>query len=112
MLNKTDMINRILLVVTTSIAVLLISNFSFRKFDKNKFDLTEIQDTIKPDSIDSLAIDSLSIEEGLYNYKLYKAVRMPHIMQIGSTEEEQQVANASAIKNLLQHTVNSNLVLF
>jgi rare lipoprotein A len=73
MLNKIDMINRILLVITTSIAVLLISNFSFRKFHKNEFVLTEIQDTVKPDSIDSLAIDSLSIEEGLYNYKLYKS---------------------------------------
>ena len=67
------MINRILLVITTSIAVLLISNISFRKFDKKNFTLTQVQDTVKNDTIDSLVIDSLSIEEGLYNYKLYKS---------------------------------------
>lgn len=67
------MTNRILLVVTTSVAALLISTFSFRKFDKRVYDFRQVQDTVKTDTIDSLAIDSLSIEEGLYNYKLYKS---------------------------------------
>ncbi|MFC4816151.1 MULTISPECIES: septal ring lytic transglycosylase RlpA family protein [unclassified Flavobacterium] len=67
------MINRILLVITTSIAVMLISNFSFRKFDKKNYAFSQVQDTVKNDTIDSLTIDSLSIEEGLYNYKLYKS---------------------------------------
>ncbi len=69
--NKQNMINRFLLVLTTTIAILVVSNFSFKKFDKPSFSTAVVQDTIKPDSI---AIDSLIIEnEGLYNYKLYKS---------------------------------------
>lgn len=67
------MISRIFLVLTTSIAIVLISTVSFRKFDKKPFAANQIKDTVKTDSIDSLVIDSLSIEEGLYNYKLYKS---------------------------------------
>jgi len=64
--------DKFLLVITTTIAIILISNFSFKKFDKPSFSVNKaVQDTIK---VDSLAIlDSLAIEEGNFNYKLYKS---------------------------------------
>jgi rare lipoprotein A len=64
--------NRFLLVITTTIAAILISNFSFKKFDRHNFSTRPIQDTVKVDSI--AILDSLIIEEeGLYDYKLYKS---------------------------------------
>jgi rare lipoprotein A len=64
--------NRFLLVITTTIAAILISNFSFKKFDRHNFSTRPVQDTVKVDSI--AIIDSLIIEEeGLYDYRLYKS---------------------------------------
>ncbi|WP_258129885.1 septal ring lytic transglycosylase RlpA family protein [Flavobacterium columnare] len=66
------MINRILMGISTLLALLMTSKFSFRKFDSARFEPIKIvQDTIKKDSLPLL--DSLSTEEGLYNYKLYKS---------------------------------------
>lgn len=63
--------DKFLLVITTTVAAILISNFSFKKFDHQAFSTRPIQDTVR---VDSIAIDSLTIEdEGLYNYKLYKS---------------------------------------
>jgi len=66
------MINKIYIGITTIVASLMTSNFSFQKFESQKQYSQVVQDTIKPDSTLAL-IDSLSIEEGLYNYKLYKS---------------------------------------
>jgi len=66
------MINKIYIGITTIIASLVTSNFSFQKFESQKAYTKVVQDTVKPDSTLAL-IDSLSIEEGLYNYKLYKS---------------------------------------
>lgn len=66
------MINKIYIGITTIIASLVTSNFSFQKFESQKTYTKVVQDTVKPDSTLAL-IDSLSIEEGLYNYKLYKS---------------------------------------
>lgn len=66
------MINKIYIGLTTIVASLMTSNFSFQKFESQKEYSQVVQDTIKPDSTQAL-IDSLSIEEGLYNYKLYKS---------------------------------------
>lgn len=74
MLKKAIMRDRFLLVITTTIAIILIFSFSFRKFGKTSFALNKfaVQDTVKVDSI--AILDSLIIEsEGLYNYKLYKS---------------------------------------
>jgi rare lipoprotein A len=60
--------DKFLLAITTTIAILLISSFSFKKFDKQSFSTRPVQDTIK---VDSTAIDSLLIE-GNYSFKLYK----------------------------------------
>lgn len=60
--------DKFLLAITTTIAILLISSFSFKKFDKQSFSTKPVQDTIK---VDSTAIDSLLIE-GNYTFKLYK----------------------------------------
>jgi rare lipoprotein A len=60
--------DKFLLAITTTIAILLISSFSFKKFDKQSFSTRPVQDTIK---VDSTAIDSLLIE-GNYTFKLYK----------------------------------------
>lgn len=66
------MVNKIGLIVITSIASLLIQKVSFQKFNKSQFVTTkQVLDTVKPDSLE--IIDSLSIEEGLYNYKLYRS---------------------------------------
>lgn len=65
------MINKIYIGITTIIASLITSNFSFQKFESHEAFSHVVQDTVKPDSTAAL-IDSLSIEEGLYNYKLYK----------------------------------------
>ncbi|MCH4830101.1 septal ring lytic transglycosylase RlpA family protein [Flavobacterium columnare] len=67
------MINRILMGVSTLLAILLTSKFSFKKFDSTSFEPIKIvPDTIKKDSL-LLILDSLSVEEGLYNFKLYKS---------------------------------------
>ncbi|MBP9792640.1 MAG: septal ring lytic transglycosylase RlpA family protein [Flavobacterium sp.] len=66
------MINKIYIGITTIIASLMTSNFSFQKFESQHGYSQVVQDTIKPDSTLAL-IDSLSIEEGSYNYKLYKS---------------------------------------
>jgi len=66
------MINKIYIGITTIIASVITSSFSFEKFESQNSDTLVVQDTIKPDSTLAL-IDSLSIEEGLYNYKLYKS---------------------------------------
>lgn len=66
------MINKIYIGITTIIASVITSSFSFEKFESKNSDTPVVQDTIKPDSTLAL-IDSLSIEEGLYNYKLYKS---------------------------------------
>ncbi|MEO8516762.1 MAG: septal ring lytic transglycosylase RlpA family protein [Flavobacterium sp.] len=64
--------DKFLLVITTTVAAILISNFSFKKFDKQSFTTRPILDTIK--IADTIAIDSLIIEdEGLFNYKLLKS---------------------------------------
>ena len=60
--------DKFFLVITTTIAAILISNFSFKKFDKQSFSVKPVQDTVK---IDTIAIDSLLIE-GDFTYKLYK----------------------------------------
>ena len=60
--------DKFLLAITTTIAILLISSFSFKKFDKQSFSTRPVQDTIK---VDSTAVDSLLIE-GNYTFKLYK----------------------------------------
>jgi rare lipoprotein A len=60
--------DKFFLVITTTIAAILISNFSFKKFDKQSFSTRPVQDTVK---VDSIAIDSLLIE-GDFTYKLYK----------------------------------------
>lgn len=60
--------DKFLLAITTTIAILLISSFSFKKFDKQSFSTRPVQDTVK---VDSTAIDSLLIE-GNYTFKLYK----------------------------------------
>lgn len=60
--------DKFFLVITTTIAAILISNFSFKKFDKQSFSVKPVQDTVK---IDTIAIDSLLIE-GNFTYKLYK----------------------------------------
>lgn len=56
------------LAITTTIAIVLISSFSFKKFDKQSFSTKPVQDTVK---VDSTAIDSILIE-GNYTFKLYK----------------------------------------
>lgn len=63
------MLNKFFLLITTVLATVLASNFSFKKFDKQDFATQIVQDTVKKDSI---SIDSLSIEAGKYNFKLYK----------------------------------------
>lgn len=60
--------DKLFLAITTTIAAILISSFSFKKFDKQSFSIKPIQDTVK---VDSTAIDSLLIE-GNYTFKLYK----------------------------------------
>ncbi|WP_091475169.1 septal ring lytic transglycosylase RlpA family protein [Flavobacterium swingsii] len=60
--------DKFFLVITTTIAAILISNFSFKKFEKQSFSTRPVQDTVK---VDSIAIDSLLIE-GDFTYKLYK----------------------------------------
>lgn len=60
--------DKFFLVITTTIAAILISNFSFKKFDKQSFSTRPVQDTVK---VDTIAIDSLLIE-GDFTYKLYK----------------------------------------
>ncbi|WP_395059095.1 septal ring lytic transglycosylase RlpA family protein [Flavobacterium sp.] len=60
--------DKFFLVITTTIAAILISNFSFKKFDKQSFSTRPVQDTVK---VDTVAIDSLLIE-GDFTYKLYK----------------------------------------
>ena len=60
--------DKFLLAITTTIAILLISSFSFKKFDKQSFSTRPVQDTVK---VDSNAIDSL-LTEGNYTFKLYK----------------------------------------
>ncbi|MFM9988148.1 septal ring lytic transglycosylase RlpA family protein [Flavobacterium sp.] len=60
--------DKFFLVITTTIAAILISSFSFKKFDKQSFSIRPVQDTVK---VDSVAIDSLLIE-GNFTYKLYK----------------------------------------
>ena len=60
--------DKFFLVITTTIAMLLMSNFSFKKFDKQSFSVRPVLDTIK---IDTIAIDSLLLE-GNFTYKLYK----------------------------------------
>jgi rare lipoprotein A len=60
--------DKFFLVITTTIAAILISSFSFKKFDKQSFSVRPVQDTVK---VDSVAIDSLLIE-GNFTYKLYK----------------------------------------
>ena len=60
--------DKFFLVITTTIAAILISSFSFKKFDKQSFSVRPIQDTVK---VDTIAIDSLLIE-GDFTYKLYK----------------------------------------
>ena len=56
------------LAITTTIAIVLISSFSFKKFDKQSFSTKPVQDTVK---VDSAAIDSILIE-GNYTFTLYK----------------------------------------
>lgn len=65
--------DKFLLGITTTIAIILISTFSFKKFDRQSFSQNKsLQDTVKVDSI--AILDSLIIElEGNYNYKLYKS---------------------------------------
>ena len=65
---KIMMKDKFFLVITTTIAAILISSFSFKKFDKQSFSVRPVQDTVK---VDSIAIDSLLIE-GNFTYKLYK----------------------------------------
>ena len=60
--------DKFFLVITTTIAAILISNFSFKKFDKQSFSVRPVQDTVK---VDSIAIDSILID-GDFTYKLYK----------------------------------------
>lgn len=60
--------DKFFLVITTTIAAILISSFSFKKFDKQSFSVRSVQDTVK---VDTIAIDSLLIE-GDFTYKLYK----------------------------------------
>ena len=60
--------DKFFLVITTTIAAILISNFSFKKFDKQTFSTRPVQDTVK---VDSIAIDSL-IVDGDFIFKLYK----------------------------------------
>ena len=60
--------DKFFLVITTTIAAILISNFSFKKFDKQSFSARPVQDTVK---VDAIAIDSL-LTDGDFTYKLYK----------------------------------------
>ena len=60
--------DKFFLVITTTIAVILISNFSFKKFEKQSFSVRPVQDTVK---VDTIVIDSLLIE-GDFTYKLHK----------------------------------------
>ena len=60
--------DKLFLVITTTIAAILISSFSFKKFGKQSFSVRPVQDTVK---VDTIAIDSLLIE-GNFTYKLYK----------------------------------------
>ncbi len=65
--------DKFLLGITTTIAIILMSSFSFKKFEtKQSFSINKmLQDTVKVDS--TAILDSLIIElEGAYNYKLYK----------------------------------------
>lgn len=65
--------DKFLLGITTTVAIILISKFSFKKFENQQsFVINKsLQDTVK---VDSAAIDSLVIEdEGLFDYKLYKS---------------------------------------
>ncbi len=66
--------DKFLLGITTTVAIILISSFSFKKFEtKQSFSINKaLQDTVKVDS--TAILDSLIIElEGAYNYKLYKS---------------------------------------
>ncbi len=60
--------DKLFLAITTTIATILISSFSFKKFEKQSFSVKPIQDTVK---VDSTAIDSLHTE-GNYTFKLFK----------------------------------------
>jgi rare lipoprotein A len=60
--------DKLFLAITTTIAAILISSFSFKKFEKQSFSVKPIQDTVK---VDSTAIDSL-LTEGNYTFKLFK----------------------------------------
>ncbi|AIN73131.1 septal ring lytic transglycosylase RlpA family protein [Flavobacterium psychrophilum] len=60
--------DKFFLVITTTIAVILISSFSFKKFDKQSFSISLVKDTVR---VDTVAIDSLLVE-GNFTYKLYK----------------------------------------
>ena len=85
--------DKLLLLLTTAITGLMISSFSFKKFDNPSFSTRPIQDTVK---VDSVLIDSL-ITEGRFTYKLYK--KKAHASYYASKFDGKRTASGAKFYN-------------